>query len=195
MTADWSRRRVLLASAAGLAAGLLPGLGRAAPADVPTHIAQAIRGARLLGAGRFRYLLFHVYDARFYVGDRGFKADQPDAEPYALDLEYARHFAGAAIAKTTLDEFERFDAGTPALRAKWYDILLKLLPDVDEGQHLTGLFLPKVGLRLYSNGKPVGAVDDPEFAHWFFAIWLDPRTQGPELRSALLGQGGSAALD
>lgn len=31
----------------------------------------------------------------------------------------------------------------------------------------------------------LGRVDDPEFGQAFFAIWLDPQTAAPELRSAL----------
>jgi hypothetical protein len=40
--------------------------------------------------------------------------------------------------------------------------------------------------RFFFNEQPIGEIDDPAFARAFFAIWLDPRTSEPSLRSALL---------
>jgi hypothetical protein len=190
---DPGRRRALQTTLA--VAGLLGAAPRAlrcavAQTAVPEHIAAVIPGARLSGEGSFTYFVFHVYDARFYVGRSGFRSELPTATPFALDLDYARHFTGRAIAKTTLDEFERFNAGTAALRGEWYERLIKLLPDVEPGQHLTGVFLPGEGLRLYSNGALIGSDGDVQFARWFFAIWLDPRTRAPDLRAALLAGAG-----
>jgi len=45
---------------------------------------------------------------------------------------------------------------------------------------------------FYSATGYLGAIEDPEFARVFFAIWLDPRTQTPDLRAALLGRNGTA---
>ncbi len=162
----------------------------AADESTPAHIAAAVPHARLSGQGPFRYLLFRVYDARFWVGDAGFNSDAPSAAPFALELTYALNLKGADIAKTALDEFERLGAADEALRQKWYEQLRVLMPDVSPGQRLTGIFVPQDGLQLYSNGVPVGALHDPELARWFFAIWLDPRTQDPKLRAALLADAG-----
>jgi hypothetical protein len=66
--------------------------------------------------------------------------------------------------------------------------LKKILPDVDAGDFLTGVNVPKLGVRFYQNGQPIGAIDDLEFAQAFFGIWLDPRTSEPVLRKQLLGE-------
>jgi hypothetical protein len=149
-------------------------------------VAQVIPDAHLSGEGPLRFFGFHVYDAQLWVGKAGYRPDSPTSAPFALDVTYARHFTGAAIAKTSLDEFERLDAGTPAQRQQWYEALLRLMPDVQEGQHLTGLFIPHEGLRLYSNGSALGEIKDVDLARAFFEIWLDPRTKAPELREKLL---------
>ncbi len=160
--------------------------GALAAASVPAPVAQAIPEARLAGQGVLRFWGFHVYDAQFFVGDAGYLPERPGAAPFALDVKYARHFEGKAIAKTSLDEFERLGAGSPAQREQWYEELLKVIPDVVDGQHLTGLFLPGQGLKLYSDGALLGFLQDPELAQAFFRIWLDPRTKAPELREKLL---------
>ena len=59
--------------------------------------------------------------------------------------------------------------------------------DVVEGSTLTGLHLPGVGARFFHDGKPLGAIADPEFSRAFFSIWLAPSTSAPDLRAALLG--------
>jgi hypothetical protein len=41
------------------------------------------------------------------------------------------------------------------------------------------------------NDKPIGNIDDAEFARAFFAIWLDPKTSEPSLRKQLLGLNAS----
>jgi len=60
--------------------------------------------------------------------------------------------------------------------------------DVVDGDRITGLNLPQLGIRYYYNGKPLGEIQDREFAKAFFGIWLDPRTSEPELRKKLLSE-------
>jgi hypothetical protein len=61
------------------------------------------------------------------------------------------------------------------------------VPDVKEGDRLTGQNLPGVGLKLYVNGVLRTESTDVELARVFFGIWLSPRTSEPALREALLG--------
>jgi hypothetical protein len=51
-----------------------------------------------------------------------------------------------------------------------------IFPDVKEGSRITGIHIPNEAARFYLNGKLLGEIRDPEFAHSFFAIWLDKKT-------------------
>ena len=62
----------------------------------------------------------------------------------------------------------------------------EIFPNVQEGSRISGVYLPTGGARFYLDGKPLASVPDPEFARAFFAIWLDPKTTAPSLRTALL---------
>jgi hypothetical protein len=64
----------------------------------------------------------------------------------------------------------------------------RIFPDVKDGDRLAGLHLPGEGARFWLNGRPAGAVTDPEFSRLFFGIWLAPTTSEPALRLALLGR-------
>jgi hypothetical protein len=136
-----------------------------------------------VGAGTLRWFGLRVYDAELWA--RGGVANF--SVPFRLTLRYARALEGRAIAARSDEEIARLGFGSPAQRAAWRDTMRELFPDVAAGDTLSGDYLPGHGARFYYNDRPLGAIEDAEFARAFFAIWLDPRTSAPELRTALLG--------
>ena len=80
------------------------------------------------------------------------------------------------------------DQGLKARQQRWLKVLTALLPDVQSGDRLTGLYQPGQGMRFWRGEQPLGATDDAELARRFFAVWLSPRTSEPVLRSALLAR-------
>ena len=158
--------------------------GAAAP---PSFVQQALPAAALLGQGQMRFLGLRIYDARLWVGPQ-FKAADFGDYPLALELSYHRAFKGAAIAQRSIDEIERQGELTPAQAQRWLKVLTALLPDVQSGDRLTGLYQPGQGMRFWRGEQLLGVTDDAELARRFFAIWLSPRTSEPGLRSALLAR-------
>ena len=156
--------------------------GAAAP---PSFVQQALPAAALLGQGQMRFLGLRIYDARLWVGPQ-FKAADFGDHPLALELKYHRAFKGAAIAQRSIDEIRRQGELAPALAQHWQKALTALLPDVQPGDRLTGLYQPGQGMQLWRGELLLGSIDDAELARSFFAIWLSPRTSEPSLRSALL---------
>ncbi len=168
--------------------GLLLTLSAALPAwsAAPAPIQAEITGARLAGHGTFRYFGMKIYDAQLWVGPKGYEAAAPTAAPLALDLNYARALDGKKIAEASRDEMAKLHVGSAAQRATWLTKMEAIFPNVREGMHITGVYLPAFGAKFYLDGKPLGEIADPEFGHAFFAIWLDPKTTGGKLRDALL---------
>lgn len=158
----------------------------AAAAAAPEYLRADLGEARLAGRGTLTWFGLRVYDAALYVPAR-FDAAEPLAQPFALELTYARRFSGARIAQTSRDEIERLGYGDEARRARWHAQMQGLFPDVEPGTRLAGVHLPGVGARFYLDGRSLGAIDDADFARAFFAIWLDARTRAPQLRAQLLG--------
>jgi hypothetical protein len=61
-----------------------------------------------------------------------------------------------------------------------------IFPDVKEGSRITGIHIPNEAARFYLNGKFLGEIRDPEFAHSFLQSgWT--KNLRPDLRSKLLG--------
>lgn len=162
------------------------GIEAARAQALPPSAAQLVPQVRESGQGRLTWWGFHVYDARLFTSGPGLDAN----EPFALALRYARDFEGAKIADTSLDEMRRLGFGSEADQRRWREAMGTLFPDIKRGDELTGVSVPGRGAVFFHNGKRIGAVEDPEFARAFFAIWLDPRTRAADLRQRLLGEAG-----
>jgi hypothetical protein len=163
----------------------------AAPAlAAPTSDARApvqsyVEEARLAGTGRVTVLGFRVYDAALYVPPR-FDPMRPTAQPFVLELAYARRLEGRGIADASRDEIERLGLGSADQLIRWQRQMAALFPNVESGQRLAGVNVPDTGVRFYFDGRFIGAIEDPAFARAFFSIWLDERTRAPQLRESLL---------
>ena len=177
-----------LALFAALTVGMaVPSAAAENAAPPPAFIQQALPEASLWGQGQMRFFGLRIYDARLWAGPQ-FEAANFGAYPLALELTYDRPFTGAAIAQRSIEEIERQGDLAPAQAQRWQSALAAVLPDVQPGERLTGLYQPGLGMRLWRGQQALGAIDDAELARRFFGIWLSPRTSEPSLRSALLAR-------
>jgi Chalcone isomerase-like len=160
----------------------------AAAVELPTAACNLLQTCRLIGQGQLRWWGFHVYDAALWSPTGRWQAQAP----YALDIRYARRVTGVQLADTSVDELRRLGIGDEAALTRWGAAMRKLFPDVAPGSRLIGVHVPQRGALFYSATGYLGAIEEPEFARGFFAIWLDPRTQKPDLRAALLGRDAPA---
>lgn len=141
-------------------------------------------GLKRWGSGDFSRFGLTIYRATLWAGD---DAQRP---PLVLQLDYRRAISGTKIAAASVAEIRRLALADAATLQRWGEQLAALIPDVASGDAISGHYLPG-GAHFYFNGRPIGAIEDAQFARAFFAIWLDARTSAPELRTALLG--GQAA--
>lgn len=140
--------------------------------------------AKPVGQGEMRWFGLRLYRADLFSADGRYDPQQP----FALALTYARTLQAERIVQASLDEMQKLGAPTARFGA-WRDAMRRAFVDVREGDVLTGVYLPNKGARFYFGDKLTASIDDPEFARWFFAIWLDPHTSEPRLRRALIGGG------
>jgi hypothetical protein len=182
---------------AALCIGLLGIAGHCSATVTPPHIAAEVPAARLAGEGTYRWFGLKIYEAQLWVGSQGLPSLSPTAPiapttpstpSFALDLQYARSFDGRKIAQKSIDEIENLGLGNDDQHHRWLVQMEACFPHVEEGTHLTGIYLPDSGVRYYRDGKWICEIKDKDFAAAFFAIWLDPHTSAKPLRDALLGK-------
>lgn len=182
-------RRTLLKGAALAMAGVAGPVRSNVAADdaqsVPAAVRAALPQARLIGQGRLRFLGLLIYDARLWAGP-SFAPAQWERHPLALELRYARAFAGADIARRSLTEMRRGHDIDDATAAAWVEAMRQAFPDVAAGDSLLGLYRPGGAAGFLHNATVERTVADPAFGPAFFGIWIAPWTSEPGLRSALL---------
>jgi len=154
----------------------------------PTEVAVSVSAARLQGRGTLRYFGLRVYEARLWAGP-GFAAESYTEQTFALELEYARGFAGGAIAQRSIDEMRRSAIVANGQAREWQAAMVRAFPDVAPGDRLTGIHAPGAATHFFHNGRPTTPVAGPEFARLFFGIWLAENTSEPALRRQLIGAG------
>jgi hypothetical protein len=141
---------------------------------------EPVSGVRLtpIGKGEFRRFGFLIYEAALWGGSN------PQQPPLALQLTYKRNIEGRKIVDASVQEMRQLGATEPALKV-WETQMTQIFPDVKPGDQLTGVYKSGGAVFLFNN-REVGEIKDPEFARYFFAIWLDPKTSAPGLRQNLL---------
>lgn len=157
----------------------------AAPQDQRAELNDLLPQNRLIGKGRLTFWGLQVYDARLWAVP-GFKADNLAAQLFALELAYLRDFPNVDVAKKSISEMRRAATISEAQAKTWTQEMLRVLPNMKNGDRVMGVHRPGVGALFLVNGKPTGEIHDVEFARLFFGIWLSPKTSEPKLRSALL---------
>lgn len=160
---------------------------------VPAPVKAELPDARLSGEGVLRWLGLKVYTAQLWTSAAGVRTDQPTSQPLALELRYATGLKGESIAERSVHEIEKLGYGDAPRRSRWLSELKRLMPNIAADDRLTGILEPKRGVAFFHNDKPIGRIDDPEFASAFFLIWLDERTTAPSLRASLLRGAGGAS--
>jgi hypothetical protein len=171
-----------------LIAHLLPLTAAAQTApSAPAFVQQALPDATLVGQGMYRWFGLSVYQARLWGNKTRVTATGWSGSTFALGLEYTRTLDGEKIAIASIDEIKKLGLGSAAQHELWLAEMKKIFPNVEEGQQLTGIFIPGQASQFFFNGKPIGSIADPEFGLAFFGIWLHPKTSAPKLRQALLG--------
>lgn len=145
-----------------------------------SRIEPAFNQAQSQGVGRLNFFGFHIYDVTLY---RSGNLNSPD---FALDIKYQKSFSGSSIANKTADEMRKMGV-SDSQAALWGKELAEVLPNVESGQTLTGVYSPKIGTTFFYEGKKIAQIPGVEFSKAFFGIWLDPKTSAPKLRAELLG--------
>jgi hypothetical protein len=162
--------------------GLIACLSLNSVAREVTYIEGILSPAKLQGSGKLTWWGFHIYDAFFY------RAGTPASAEFALDVRYQKSFTGVSIANKTAEEMKKM--GVPESQAAlWGRELAAILPNIESGDALTAVYMPKQGTVFYHDGKRIAQISGIEFSKAFFGIWLDPKTSAPKLRNELLGQG------
>ena len=145
---------------------------------------DALPPLKEIGRSSLRVMVFKVFDSALFT-ESGEWHDP--TKSFRYELTYARTIAGAVLASQTTKEWEHLGF-TDERQSGWVEYLEAIWPDVSKGDTIT-FDVDAAGIsRFYFNGEWLGAVEDPDFAPTFIAIWLSPETSRPAHREGLLAE-------
>lgn len=147
---------------------------------LPQSLREDGAGWRQWGSGEMSWFGIALYRATLWVA-----GTDPDSAPIALQLDYRRDITRERLVRASVDEMRRLGSD-PAQLPRWEAELRRVFADVRAGETIVGVHYPGRGAAFYHRDQPSGFVADAEFARRFFAIWLDPDSRSPALRTALL---------
>jgi len=116
---------------------------------------------------------------------RAFDSANPSAQPFALELAYARNLDGQAIAERSHDEIARLKIGNEAQRTRWLADMSALFPDVkaaSDSPASTG----RAAERASTWTAATSAKSPIRSSAALFRDLARPRTSAPQLRASLL---------
>ncbi len=163
------------------------GITTAGISQVPKELQLELTEPVLRGRATLTVWGFDVYNASLWITP-AFKAAEFANHAFAIELAYLRDFKREAITNRSMTEMARQANFGNSQRPGWESQMRDVFPDVKAGGRITGVNVPGAGARFLINGKSGGEIRDPEFARFFFGIWLSSATSEPKMRLDLLSQ-------
>ena len=190
-----SGKKFLLSALASLTFASVAAAATVSGVAFDDSLRSASQVLKLNGAGVRTKLIFTVYAAGLYLGDRKKSAAEVYAAPGAKRLRLVMQRTVNA------EEFgQAFMAGIQqntdkAERAKMVDELAKFgqlfatIPELKKGDVLDIDFVPGQGTVIQINGKQAAEpIVEPLFYTMLLKIWLGDKPADAKLKSALLGE-------
>jgi hypothetical protein len=151
--------------------------GGAAAAPRPAEVARALPNAQLVGQASYGVMALHLFSAALWADGGAFAWERP----FALTLTYERPARSATLLNRAIREMGSRGAGNPRTLAPLRAQLARCLPNVGQGDRITGVSTGADTARFYHNGAQRCDVVWPGFRRHFFGIWLAGR-DGPAAR-------------
>ncbi|MDG1506310.1 MAG: chalcone isomerase family protein [Luminiphilus sp.] len=140
------------------------------------------RPLSLVGRSELKVAFFKVFDSALYTMSGEWTNPK---HSFRFLLTYRRNISGRFLANQTAKEWDHLGL-SDARRTAWEAQVLEMWPDVSKGDKIAFDVDERGISRFYYNGTWVGAIEDPDFAPAFIAIWLSPETSRPAHRDGLL---------
>ncbi|MEH6384219.1 MAG: chalcone isomerase family protein [Colwellia sp.] len=137
-----------------------------------------------IGETTFSILFWDLYKSKLLT-TTGTYPIQTDRDKLLYQINYLTGISSKDLVNRTVEQWQHLGV-EPELYAVYLPILLKIWPDIEEGDSLS-LYVNNNKSVFYFNNNLIGEINQPEFSQLFLDIWLSEKTSEPKLRLELLG--------
>ena len=147
---------------------------------------EVLTKPRLVGHHLFTFFGLEIYHISLWSSPE-WTPEKWNRHSFALSLVYSRNLSGEEIAKRSIAEIKKQTALSNDKSQQWLNQLQFLMPSVNAGDRLTGVYQPSGNLVFWLDSKKLGEINDPALSEAFMAIWLSTKTSEPKMRKKLFG--------
>lgn len=139
---------------------------------------------KLIGKTPLKFIGIKLYDIEVRAQGEKFSYDQK----FIIKIDYVKNFSKEELVDTSISEIARInDLDEDEVDKEYRGYFEELFVDVKKGDEKIAFYDPKFGLKLFYNGKLIGAVKDVVFAKRFVDIWLSDKARFKKVRDRLVG--------
>jgi hypothetical protein len=149
--------------------------------SVETNLSQIKQELALVGAAKFTFLFWDIYDSELYTPSGKYQQNETQV---LLEITYLRNIKSKDLVSKTVEQWQYIGIDESEYR-EFLSQLEAMWPDIKVGDELAFYTQDKHSL-FYLNEKHIGTITSQNFGEIFKSIWLSESTSQPKLREALL---------
>lgn len=129
----------------------------------------------------FNFMFFKVYDSYLCLNEKQYlQPEKVYGTDFSLILRYNMNFDKVELAKSSIEEINRYYEVTKKDQSSYYKKLLLVFPDVKKGGEIEARYNKKGFVQLYYNKVLTGKISDEKFSKIFLDIWLHKDSKYPK---------------
>ena len=121
----------------------------------------------------FTFVILKIYDAYLCTNNGEYlKPGKIYETDFSLILRYNMNFDKEELAKSSIEEINRYYQVTKKDQQLYHKKLMSIFPDVKKGGEIEARYSKNGFVELFYNKKLTGKITDSKFSRIFLDIWL-----------------------
>ena len=135
---------------------------------------------------KFTFLLTKIYDIYLCVdNENNLNYEELYQHSFILRINYNKGFSKEKLAKSSLNEMNKYAEITSTEQKSYYQQLIDIFPDIYKNDNLEVFYQNKNSLSFYYNHQYIAIIDDKKFIRRFLNIWLHKDNKYPKMHKNL----------
>lgn len=152
-------------------------------AGKPAELDDYVQASAPYGSAKLKVFFMDVYTVQLWQDAASWSYDAP----FALSIVYDMDFTRKQLVDESIKQVRRIHKPGDDVLADLRQNLNRLFPDVNEGDRITAIYVPKKEVVLFHNGQKTGSMSDARLLKPFMDIWMSEKTEYPAVRKRMLG--------
>jgi len=135
---------------------------------------------------KFTFLFLKAYDVYLCANETKYlKPDKIYQTDFSLIINYNMNFAKAELAKSSIEEMNRYYEISKKDQSEYYQELFAIFPNVKKHDIIEAKYNKNGKTSFFHNKSQTGKINKPDFSRKFLDIWLYQNNKYPNMTKDL----------